>query len=67
MNHTDKVDGQYAEILTDLEPRHQDDALAPKKRCVSIFQHNTYDGTQHWNALISIGMATNEEKPPFVE
>jgi ribosomal protein S18 acetylase RimI-like enzyme len=65
MNHTAKVDGQYAERLTDLEPWHQDDALGPQKRCVSIFQHSTYDGTQHWNALISIGMATNEEKSPL--
>ncbi|WLD65467.1 hypothetical protein [Pseudomonas sp. OVF7] len=65
MNHT--ANGQYADRLTDLEPWHQDDALGPQKRCVSIFQHSTYDGTQHWNALISIGMATNEEKFPLVE
>jgi hypothetical protein len=62
MNHTAKVDGQYAERLTNLEPWHQDDALGPQKRCLSIFQHSTYDETQHWNAFISIGMATNEEK-----
>jgi ribosomal protein S18 acetylase RimI-like enzyme len=67
MNHTAKVDGQYADRQTDLEPWHQDDALGPQKRCVSIFQHSTYDGTQHWNALISIGMATNEEKSPLVK
>lgn len=67
MNHTAKVDEQYAERQTDLEPWHQDDALPPQKRCVSIFQHSTYDGTQQWNALISIGMATNEEKSPLVE
>lgn len=67
MNHTGKVDGQHAERLTVLEPWHEDDALGPQKRCVSIFQHSTYDGTQHWNALISIGMATNEEKYPLVK
>lgn len=53
--------------LTDLEPRHQDDALGTQKRCVSIFQHRTYDGTQQWNALISIGMATDEENSTLVE
>lgn len=67
MNHTTKVDGHYAARLTDLEPWHQDDALGPQKRCIRIFQHSTYDGTQHWNALISIGMATNEEKFPLVK
>ena len=44
MNHTTKLDGQYPERLTDPEPWHQDDALGPQKRCVSIFQHSTYDG-----------------------
>ena len=34
---------------------------------MSIFQHSTYDGTRHWNVIISIGMATNEEKSPFVK
>lgn len=67
MNHADKVDGQYAERLTDLEPRHQDDTLGPQKRCMRIFHHSTYDGTQHWSVLISIGMASNEEKSPLVE
>lgn len=62
MNYTAKAGGQYAERLTNLEPWHQDDALGPQKYCVSIFQHSTYDGTQHWSAFISIGLATNEEK-----